>query len=46
MINSRPDKTCTDTEKYPAFEFAYYYGPNYGHNIPSGSVYQNGWYLR
>lgn len=30
---------------YPAFEFAYYYGKNDGHNIISGSVYENGWYL-
>ncbi|WP_407399497.1 DUF1566 domain-containing protein, partial [Treponema sp.] len=29
---------------YPAFEFAYYYGKN-GHNITSGSTFENGWYL-
>ena len=30
---------------YPAFEFAYYYGKNEGHNITSGSDFENGWYL-
>lgn len=30
---------------YPAFEFAYYYGKNEGHNITSGSTFENGWYL-
>ena len=27
---------------YPAFEFAYYYGKNEGHNITSGSTFENG----
>lgn len=30
---------------YSAFEFAYYYGKNEGHNITSGSTFENGWYL-
>lgn len=30
---------------YPAFEFAYYYGKNEGHNIVPGSIYETGWYL-
>lgn len=30
---------------YPAFEFAYYYGKNSGHNIKTGSAFENGWYL-
>ena len=32
-------------ENYPAFEFAYYYGKNDGHNITSGSDFENDWYL-
>lgn len=31
--------------KYPAFEFAYYYGKNDFHNITLGSDFENGWYL-
>lgn len=30
--------------KYPAFEFAYYYGKNDGHNT-QGTGFENGWYL-
>lgn len=32
-------------DNYPAFEFAYYYGKNEGHNITPESVFEHGWYL-
>lgn len=42
-FSASPKQTTLKTN-YPAFEFAYYYGKN-GHNITSGSTFENGWYL-
>ena len=46
LIDKKASTYYTNFKKnYPAFEFAYYYGLNYGHNITSGSDFENGWYL-
>lgn len=43
-FSASPNQTTLKTN-YPAFEFAYYYGKNSGHNIKTGSAFENGWYL-
>ncbi|MBQ0002250.1 MAG: hypothetical protein KBT21_01800 [Treponema sp.] len=43
-FSASPNQT-TLNNNYPAFEFAYYYGKTNGHNITSGSAFENGWYL-